>query len=81
VTVRNVPKGHTLNVFPSRLQVVLDCYFPVNSDPFENVDFYVDYNEFASSITGRCVVHCDNLGASVIDYKLTPEVCDCVENE
>jgi len=40
----------------------------------------VDYNDFASSINGRCVPRDSGLPSSVIDYTVDPQVLECVEN-
>ena len=79
VQVRHVPAGATLSVYPSSVQVSYKCVFPVASDPAEEAVFYVDYTEFAESLTGKCLVHCDNLPSGVIECRVEPQVCDCVE--
>ena len=43
--------------------------------------FYVDYDEFTHSKSGRCVAHCDNLPANVIEWTLEPDVFDCMLRE
>lgn len=78
VDVRNVPAGLQLAVFPSSVDVVYRCVFPINRDPGSEARFYVDYSEFAESLTGKCVVHCDKLPEGVIDVKVEPQVCECV---
>lgn len=79
VGTRNVPGGRDLTIYPSVVDVVFRCVFPLASDPTENISFYVDYNDFSGSITGRCVPHDDGLPASVIDYTVEPRVLECVE--
>ena len=77
VGTRNVPAGRDLTVYPS---VVFRCVFPLAYDPTEGVSFYVDYNDFASSINGRCVPRDSGLPSSVIDYSVEPKVLECIEN-
>lgn len=78
VEVRNVPAGASLSVLPSTAAVTIRCMFPTGSDPFKKAVFYIDYNEFEGSLNGRCLLHADRLDASVIDWKSSPEVFDCV---
>ena len=80
VGTRNVPAGRDLTVFPSTVDVVFRCVFPLASDPTEGISFYVDYNDFSSSINGRCVPHDSGLPTSVIDYSIDPQVLECIEN-
>ena len=81
LAVRNVPAGASLSVYPSRAEAVFHCQFPAKGDPSEQCVFYIDYNEFAASQSGRCVAHCDNLPAYVIDWHLEPETFDCMLRE
>ena len=80
VGTRNVPAGRDLTVYPSVADVVFRCVFPLASDPTEGISFYVDYNDFARSIGGRCVPHDSGLPSSVIDYSIDPQVLECLEN-
>ena len=80
IKVRNAPAGKTLSVFPSSADVVFRCSFPPGNNPVEDVEFYVDFNEFTKSISGRCIAHPSGLTKSIIDYTLDPQVFDCVEN-
>ncbi|MCR5759802.1 MAG: hypothetical protein K6G39_05545, partial [Bacteroidales bacterium] len=73
--------GVNVSVYPSRAQVVFRCMFPAKGNPAELCEFYVDYAEFSGSLSGRCVAHCDKLPAFVIDYRMEPEVFDCMEME
>ena len=77
MTARNVPAGSELAVIPSVASVVFRCVFPMSEDPVASSRFYIDYRDFASSLTGRCVAHCDNLPSGVIDYTVDPEIFDC----
>lgn len=77
ISLRNVPSGLVLSIFPSKVQATFSCIFPLMEDPTEKAVFYIDYEEFAESLTGRCVIHCDNLPEGVMGYKLEPQICDC----
>ena len=80
VGTRNVPAGRDLTVYPSVAEVVFRCVFPLASDPTEGISFYVDYNDFASSINGRCVPRDSGLPSTVIDYSVEPQVLECIES-
>lgn len=79
VRTRNVPSGRTLTVYPSTAKVTYRCSFPVLSDPVGNVGFYIDYKDFASSISGKCLPRRDVLPRGVLSYRIEPEVFECVE--
>lgn len=80
VRVRGVPSGKEVSVYPSVAQVVYRCAFPLSSDPTRDVTFYVDYADFASSRSGRCVPHVSGLPQSVLDYSIEPQVFECIED-
>lgn len=80
VGVRNVPAGKDLSVYPSEARVVFKCAFPMTVDPTDNVTLYVDYNDFASSINGRCVPHANGISDTILDYSVEPQVFECIEN-
>ena len=80
VGTRNVPAGLTLSVFPSIADAVFLCVFPMRSDPSES-EFYVDYADFAESVSGKCVARADDLPQGVIEWRLEPEVFECMEME
>ncbi len=79
VSGRNVPAGTGFSIYPNRVNVVFRCVFPIISDPTVSAVCYVDYREFAKSLTGKCIIHCDNLPKGVISYSVQPEVAECVE--
>ena len=81
VAARNVPGGRHLDVFPSRATVILHCTFPVGRDPFESFDLFIDYADFASSLSGRCVPRVRELPRGVLDYRVEPAVFDCIETD
>ena len=81
LSVRNVPVGHHLDVFPSRATVIAHCAFPVGRDPFESFELYIDYEDFASSLSGRCVARVRELPRGVLDYRVEPAVFDCIETD
>ena len=78
IETRNVPSRMDLAVLPSTATAVFRCIFPTATDPSVQAKFYIDYQDFAGSLSGRCVAHCEGLPNNVIDYTLTPEVFDCL---
>lgn len=81
VEVWNAPPGKRLQVFPSTADVTFRCVFPVSKDPTEAFRLYVDYADFAGSLNGRCIPRALKLPPGVIDYRVTPEVFDCILTE
>lgn len=79
VKVRGVPAGKEIAVYPSVARVVYRCAFPLTADPTDKVSFYIDYADFSSSRSGRCVPHVSGLPSSVLDYRIEPEVFECME--
>lgn len=80
VEVWNAPAGHELQVFPATAEVVLMCTFPLSKDPLPEFRIYVDYKDFAASINGRCVPRTLRLPNGVLQYRVMPEVFDCIES-
>lgn len=79
IEVRNAPPGRHLQVYPSEATVILRCIFPFGRDPFTQFHLYVDYADFAKSLSGRCVPHTEHLPSGVLDCRIAPEVFDCIE--
>lgn len=81
VETRNVPSGVRFSAYPSTAQAVFRCQFPSKGNPLESARFYVDYRDFANSVSGKCIAHCEKLPPYVIDWRLEPEVFDCIVRE
>ena len=81
LSVRNIPGGRHLDIFPSRATVILHCTFPVGRNPFESFELFIDYEDFASSLSGRCVARVQELPRGVLDYRVEPAVFDCIETD
>lgn len=79
VEVMNAPAGHQLQVYPQTAKVVLRCVFPLPKDPLKEFGLYVDWDDFSSSLTGRCAPRVRRLPKTVLNYRVEPEVFDCVE--
>lgn len=79
VQLRNVPPGHKFSVYPSSVTVVFNCAFPLQEDPRDRISFHVDYNDFAASISGKCLIHMEGVCNGLIDCTVEPQTCDCFE--
>ena len=79
VEVWNAPAGRQLQVYPPQAEVVLRCAFPIARDPLPSFKLYVDWNDFSASLTGRCAPRTMRLPAGVLEYRVSPEVFDCIE--
>lgn len=79
LSMRNVPPGKELSIYPSVAEIELRCSFPLGYDPSEGVRLYIDYKDFVNSIGGRCVPRVEGLSSAVIDYTIEPQVFECIE--
>lgn len=79
VAVRNVPEGLSLAVLPAQVQMNFRFVFPVSGNPASSAEAYVDYDEFAASISGKCMVRCSDLPDVTICWESSPQMCVCVE--
>lgn len=79
VEVWNAPAGHPVQVYPSLAEVVLRCTFPLAKDPIPSLKVYIDYEDFSASMTGQCVPRIHRLPSGVLEYRIQPEVFDCIE--
>ena len=77
--VWNAPAGHLLQVYPPTAQVFIRCAFPIAKDPLASFKLYVDWKDFSASLTGRCAPRILRLPDGVLDYRVEPEVFDCIE--
>ena len=74
----NVPADKKLLVYPSYIDAVFKCLYPMTIDATDNVSFVVDYNDFVTSIGGKCTVKAVDLTDSVISCVIDPVAVDCV---
>ena len=79
VHVQNAPAGRALQIYPPTAQVYLRCTFPISKDPLASFKLVVDWADFSSSLSGRCAPRVQHLPAGVLDYRVEPEVFDCIE--
>lgn len=81
VTGRNVPEDKYMMVYPPYVDVRFRCTFPYTGNPEDDVDFFIDYEDFLNSRSGKCVVRTDDLPAGVIGYSAEPQIFECVVND
>lgn len=74
----NVPSDKKLLTYPSYVDAVFKCRYPLSEDPTEGLSFTVDYNDFMESLSGKCRVKIVSQPESVISYDTDPSVVDCV---
>jgi len=80
VTGRNVPTDRQLIIHPSTATVSFRCAFPVKVDPEQDVRFYIEYNDFTSSLGGKCIPRNSALPDGILSFTIEPEVFECVES-
>lgn len=78
VNAVNVPADKKMQVFPSTVTVTLKYPFPLVSDPEESVGAYVDYEDYAASISGMCQVKLSGTGKGLLSYEASPVAVNCV---
>ena len=80
--MRGAPEGTSFNVFPAVATVYIRCAFPLGGkDPSDSFDLFIDYSDFKTSLSGRCVPRTGHLPAGVLGYRVEPEVFECFEVE
>ena len=86
VEVRNTYQVHAVNVpadkkmlmYPSYVEVSFKCKYPITDDRLDNVSCVVDYEDFTTSLSGKCQVKLMNLTDNVLSYQIEPVAIDCV---
>ena len=81
VKVVNVPADKKLLVYPSYVEATFKCRYPLTEDVIDNVSFVVDYEEFVSSLNGKCLVNPRGLTEAILSYQIEPVAVDCVLEE
>ena len=73
----NVPSDKMLMVYPSSVNVVLKCVYPLPVR-FENQPhIYVDFNDFLKSVSGKCPVRMVDMGSGIIEVDIEPVYVEC----
>lgn len=78
IAVRNVPDDKSLFVYPSTVNAKIRYLFPLVPDIEKTDIFYVDYNDFVSSVNGQCLVRALPLPDGILGYELATDIVECV---
>ncbi len=81
IGVRNVPEGKRLSLFPPTADISLRLAFPLSGAATSSADFYVDYEDFITSIGGKCMIRVEGLSSSVLSWDANPQYCECIESD
>lgn len=81
VRMENVPAGKQVMLYPSVATVSLKYSFPLESDPDEELILYVDYADYANSLSGKCNVRLRGTSRGLIDYEVDPVAVNCLQEE
>lgn len=81
IGVRNVPEGKRLSLFPQTAKISFRMVFPLSGAAPTSADFYVDYDDFANSIGGKCMIRSEGLPSSVLQWEADPPYCECIESD
>lgn len=75
---RNLPEGKSMMVYPSSTEITVSRVFPPVRGEANEIQLYVDYNDFAQSLGGKCRVRHERLPEGVTGIKLGHEYVSCV---
>ena len=78
VNAINVPADKKMLLYPSYVEVSFKCRYPITDDRLDNVSCVVDYEEFTTSLSGKCQVKLNNLTDNILNYQIEPVAVDCV---
>ena len=74
----NVPADKKLLTYPSYVEAKIRCKYPLADDKLENLSFVVDYEDFVTSLTGKCQLKPVNMSDAVLSFQIEPVAVDCV---
>ena len=75
---RNLPEGKTMMVYPSSVEMTVFSVFPPVKGESNEIQLYVDYKDFAQSLSGKSIVRYEHLPEGVIGIRLAQEYVSCV---
>lgn len=79
INVKNLPAGKSIQVYPSSIKAKIRYLFPIISSAKEADIFYVDYNDFSESISGKCIIKAEELPDGILGYELSQDIVDCMQ--
>ena len=74
----NVPSDKKLLIYPSYVEATFRCRYPLEEDFLEDIVLVVDYEDFVSSLDGKCIVKPMNLHDGILRHEIDPVAVDCV---
>ncbi len=78
VHVINVPADKRLHVFPSVVTVSAKFAFPLADGGYENMELLIDYEDYITSLSGKCPVKLADTPKGLISYDVDPVAVSCV---
>ena len=72
VTVVNVPAGKRMHVYPSSVEVLMRCNFPLVDNPESGLRVEADYNDIHKSLGQRCILKIVTPSRGVISSETIP---------
>jgi len=81
VKTRGVPDDMSLFVIPTNVDVTFKCIFPLNCYPEADCNFYVDWNDYVESRSGKCPLKWDTMPSGVISFTSSEDIFDCIAGE
>lgn len=81
VKEKNNPAGHHLQTIPSSAEITVRCAFPPVNSRMTDIDVFIDWEDFAQSLSGRCIARTGELPAGVFSCSIEPEIFYCIEKE
>ena len=78
VKVINVPEGKNMYVYPSEVDVLLKCNFPLVDNPERGIRVVADYNDLHKSLTQSCILKVHTPSRGVISCEASPVSVSCV---
>ena len=78
VNVINVPKGKKMYVYPSEVDVLLKCNFPLVDNPERGIRVIADYNDLHKSLSQSCILKVYTPSRGVISSEASPVSVSCI---
>lgn len=74
----HVPSDKAMVILPSNVEVTYRCSYPLVTDPSSGISLYVDYDDFVSSLSGKCPVRTGTLPKGVVSCEISPSYVECI---
>ena len=69
-------------ILPSNVEVLLRCLYPLVTDPSHGLNLYVDYDDYISSLSGKCQVKvAGHLPKGIVSYEIFPPYVECIAGD